>query len=717
MKRIINFRPTLYIASLICLSLLFVYSAVIYSLVTAIFSACLIVAINLAFFFFYKGKTQEQKHIRKPVYFILALLLSIITSVSFVCIVKGYNNANVNNTYYTVTGKISEISPKEESTVCILSNVTLTGNAKVNTDYKLRLFITGDNDLDIGNVLKFTAVVTDRSATYEGAFSSSYVSEGIKYFSTVLAEEIAVISNSPTLFDKTNLFIRDTLKAGLDKEQFAIAYGLLCGNADFMEAETLTDFRNAGVAHVFAVSGLHIGFLVVILRFLLDKLRVNKLLSFFITFSILFFYSGVCGFTSSSIRALIMASVLLGSKLLGEKYDGLSSICLSAIIILLINPVQLFCVGFQLSFMVVIFINLLSRNVSKLFKFLPIKIANLLGVAISAQIASIPICAYAFKQVSLISVLSNVIFVPLVSVIYTLLLCSTLIGGIFSIAPIALFVSNYVLLAVRFVITAIDYSVFILALEAMGVLSALYYLVFVILSDKVNLSKTLKFILSLSLSVIFACGIVVSEHVYKIQPKLAVIGGSNFCATIVSKNDVSVMVVSDAKVGFNTARLDRALKKLKIEKLSAVFVIDGSNDLDANYLTADLLSVVNVEKVYLYNECNENLFAVLEKSFKYTDFYSITDKNEINFNEIFVKIINGFGTRLEVGEKIYETYSKYGKGYVRENNIDERKVDLIVATDYVEEVILGRNYVDVLSFNYSRTYNNAENNGNYYICG
>ena len=75
------------------------------------------------------------------------------------------------------------------------------------------------------------------------------------------------------------------------------------------------------------------------------------------------------------------------------------------------------------------------------------------------------------------------------------------------------------------------------------------------------------------------------------------------------------------------------------------------------------------------------------------------------------------GINCKLGEKIYETYSKYGKGYVRENNIDERKVDLIVATDYVEEVILGRNYVDVLSFNYSRTYNNAENNGNYYICG
>ena len=182
------------------------------------------------------------------------------------------------------------------------------------------------------------------------------------------------------MFESINIFIRDTLKVGLDLDEFTVAYALLCGNSDYMETEIIENFRASGVAHIFAVSGLHIGFFAVILNFITDKLRFNKYVKFFFVVSVLLFYSGVCGFTASSIRATIMTAVMLLAGLIGKKYDGLSSVALAGIIVLLYAPIQLFCVGFQLSFGVVLGINILSRPISKLLGFLPQKISSLSGI-------------------------------------------------------------------------------------------------------------------------------------------------------------------------------------------------------------------------------------------------------------------------------------------------------------------------------------------------
>ena len=132
----------------------------------------------------------------------------------------------------------------------------------------------------------------------------------------------------------------------LDQESFGVAYAMILGDTRYIDDQTLQAFRNVGIAHVFAVSGLHVGFVVMLVNAFVKK---RKKLSLCVTMAVLLFYAWVCNFSPSIIRAMIMTFLLLLAKSLGREPDFLSSLSTAVCVILLIKPFYLFEVGFQLS--------------------------------------------------------------------------------------------------------------------------------------------------------------------------------------------------------------------------------------------------------------------------------------------------------------------------------------------------------------------------------
>ena len=111
----------------------------------------------------------------------------------------------------------------------------------------------------------------------------------------------------------------------------------------------MQNFRYGGIAHIFAVSGLHIGVIYGLLYGILRRLRVKGFVRLPVVFAALLFYCGVCGFSPSSVRALVMCTVLMIADAAGYAYDRLNSVSAASLVVLVINPVYLFSVGFQLS--------------------------------------------------------------------------------------------------------------------------------------------------------------------------------------------------------------------------------------------------------------------------------------------------------------------------------------------------------------------------------
>jgi len=170
-----------------------------------------------------------------------------------------------------------------------------------------------------------------------------------------------------------------------------------------------------------AISGLHVGFIVMMFIFLFKNLFIDRRISYGIIIALLVFYALVTGFTASVTRAVIMASVFLAGKILRRESDALTSISFAGILMLLTDPFVLFDIGFQLSFCAALSIILMYRGVKSHIsvKFIPEFIVDILSVTISAQIGVIPLIALYFNRISLVSLIANLFVVPILQLIIT----------------------------------------------------------------------------------------------------------------------------------------------------------------------------------------------------------------------------------------------------------------------------------------------------------
>jgi len=242
---------------------------------------------------------------------------------------------------------------------------------------------------------------------------------GIKYQCVIAGEITSEYGFS--LFGRIASRIEELLFENLGEESASVCLAMLTGNTDMISKETLTAFRYGGIAHVFAVSGLHIGVVYGALTFVFKKVGVSRYVSAVIKVAFMVLYAGVCNFSSSSVRAVIMCSVLAASSCFNKKYDSLNAMSLAAFIILVIDPFALFKAGFVLSFSAMLGIAALSANMRKILGFLPAKIRGAFSVSLSAQLATTPSLIYYFGYVSVAGIFLNIIFIPLISAMYILL--------------------------------------------------------------------------------------------------------------------------------------------------------------------------------------------------------------------------------------------------------------------------------------------------------
>ena len=109
-------------------------------------------------------------------------------------------------------------------------------------------------------------------------------------------------------------------------------------------------YQQNGISHILSISGLHVSLLGMAIYKLLKRLKFPFTLSIILAIIFLYSYGALTNFSVSTVRSVIMMVLLLLSAIFGKTYDMLSAISLSAFLILLGNPIQLFNVGFQLSF-------------------------------------------------------------------------------------------------------------------------------------------------------------------------------------------------------------------------------------------------------------------------------------------------------------------------------------------------------------------------------
>lgn len=294
----------------------------------------------------------------------------------------------------------------------------------------------------------------------QGSDSTRYLSQKIILrlypageMETVRCEEFRLKYLPQELVHRLTLSVKSMYSE--DTRGFVLA--LLTGERDLMDEQTSTDLEEAGLIHMTAVSGLHIGFLIAALTFVVGG---NRFVRAAVCFPALILYMLMAGATPSVVRACVMSGLMLTAYLLERDEDPPTSLGAAALVILLGNPYAIASVSFQLSFAAVVGLLCISPRIYRYLRsvFWPEKrtakrlwsaLAAGISTSLGALVFTAPISAYYFGAISLVSPLSNLLVMPVVQVLFALALALTSLHILFSgIAVIAFVVelpAKYVL--------------------------------------------------------------------------------------------------------------------------------------------------------------------------------------------------------------------------------------------------------------------------------
>ncbi len=251
-------------------------------------------------------------------------------------------------------------------------------------------------------------------------------------------------SYSPILhyIDSLRIKYGNFARENFQSPQSEILNAITVGEKRGIPQEVRTEFSKAGVAHVLAISGLHVGAVAVAFFFLIKwllkrseyvllKYQVPRLASA-MTILPIFLYAAVAGFSTSTVRAFIMISLYLLSIVIGKEEYRLNTLCAAALIILLWHPWSLFELSFQLSFSAVFAILLAHKFYPFKFRTLEDKFYSLVKTTIAATLITFPLIANSFGILPLASIPANLIIVPLVEFIIVPVSLISFIGFLFS---------------------------------------------------------------------------------------------------------------------------------------------------------------------------------------------------------------------------------------------------------------------------------------------
>ncbi len=222
----------------------------------------------------------------------------------------------------------------------------------------------------------------------------------------------------------TRRFLSERISRAFHGDEAAFLKALFLGERSDLEEEFKDLFIKTGTMHILAVSGFNIGFLCAALFLLLAPFPVSKNFKLCLALVAVWAYCLLVGWQAPVVRASLMASVFLTGRLLGRRTDALNSLGLAACVILILNPQQLFDVGFQLSFLAVFglvkFVPLFMKRPELLpHEFLSARektvfyLKEVFWVSFVCAIVTLPITVHNFYIVTPLSVLSNLAVVPI----------------------------------------------------------------------------------------------------------------------------------------------------------------------------------------------------------------------------------------------------------------------------------------------------------------
>lgn len=454
-----------------------------------------------------------------------------------------------------------------------------------------KAYVKSDKAPTMGSVVRVKGnFATPNGGMNFGTFSYKNYLMGQNILNEVRDPHVKIVKGPNFFYNRTNAFnkkITSTFAYGLSEKNAKVMASIILGNSKLM-GEDVNIYRNVGIAHILAVSGFHIGLIYLGLISIFSFFELNKNIGRVIGLVVAIVYTFLIGAPAGALRTcfmIVFANIAYFSKTKYRDKDGILAV---AFITLLVNPLAIFNVSFILSYAgagaIIYFYPMLKKRYSGG------KILNAFIMVLAINLIIFPIQSRYFNDYNLLSIVANIILVPLYSV-------AIIMGYILTVLTIAgiklrlLFVPLDLILKLCNLVLNIfnDFLLFKITVPRVSIISTIfYYIAILLIFGSIRLNKRYKVFYKLcALFLIFAMGINIYGYAVernKVHVSFLYVGQGDGC--LITSRDKAYMVDTggsrseDYRPG--KIYLLPVLKSRGIDKLDGIFI----SHYDADHMGA-----------------------------------------------------------------------------------------------------------------------------------
>ncbi len=496
----------------------------------------------------------------------------------------------------TFTGIVTKIVKKEYKTIYIKNKEIVSTNLYHNK-----------NNIELGDKVKITGKFQKKT---------NISKDNPIYFYTIKISSIKILKKNKNLYYRFKQLIINNLENNPYLNTFIL------GDKSYVREDINRSFRENGISHLFAISGMHITLLAHLISKLLKKLSEETI--FKITSIFLIIYLLLVGFSPSIVRGVLFYILFSINRIYYFYIKKTNLFFLTLSIALFINPFSIYNIGFLYSYSISISLLILSNELSGNY------LISLLKVSLVSTLISLPISLYYFNQINILSIIYNLIFVPFVSII---LFPFSLI--VFIIKPLLPIYNIFIQLLENLSLLLSNILIGKLIFKKMNILLYIVYYIYIfIIYHKKKKSLIIIFIFILSIHYFISY--------FDSKTFIEMIDVNQGDSTLVKINNKTILIDTGGEQNtFNDYhtifynKLSPKLKELGIHKLNYLIISHG--DYDHMGEAINLVNNFKVDKVIFncgpYNDLEKKLIKALDK--KKIKYYSCIKELNIDNKKLY----------------------------------------------------------------------------------
>ena len=527
------------------------------------------------------------------------------------------------------------------------------------------------NNYSIGDIIKLSGKLNiPNNNTIPNTFNYKEYLKYKKIYYTLSIESFDKIkSNTNILYKLKDMFYKRIYK--INNNEFI--YALVLGDSTHINGES---FRNNGVSHLFALSGLHvslISFVLLKILSLIFKEKDSSIIPYIVIFIILLIYSFITGLRPSLLRASIFFLLVGINKVYYFNVKGYNLLILVYLIIIIINPFVIKDISFLLSWSIT-FSLLFTSELYKTNNY----ILNLFRTSLISLICSLPIIINNFYMINILSLINNIIFVPFVSfVVYPISLLTFIFPFL---NKILLFSTNILNYLSSFCEKINILTFYISKLNAYEIIP--YYLIIILI---IKSKKKIKYIMLLSIFIIF---LYIKPYFRNYNSVYFIDVKQGDASLIVTKNNKSILIDTGGIVNYSPKELWKQknnnynlmkssvipfVKSIGVKKIDYLILTHG--DYDHMGEAINLVNNFKVEKVIFncgeFSELEQGLIEVLDK--KKIPYYSCIKELNIDNNKLYFLQTKEYDNENDNSNVIYTEIDGYKFMFMGDAGVEKEK--------------------------------------------